>query len=242
MVGRVIRRNVWTALAPRLRPACSWSMPISSSTGTTSRITSGSDTKRGGEDHAGGGEDHADAVILEGRAQPPVATPASTTASPALGLDPLSGLFLALLALTAVPTLVYARAYLRARRGFAVVGALFARFLLALAGCSRRMTSTVFLGVLGADDAGAGGRDAGRAPRSGGALGPCRPTWRSRISAARASGSRCWRWRRPARWRRRPERRRDRGADRLRHQGGPRPAAHMAARARTPSRPPRSRR
>src|SRR3954469_22902836 len=33
-------------------------------------------------------------------------------ASPALGLDPLSGFFLLLLALTAVPTLLYARAYL----------------------------------------------------------------------------------------------------------------------------------
>ena len=40
-----MRRNVWMALAPRLRAACSCSMPISSSTGTTSRITSGSDTK-----------------------------------------------------------------------------------------------------------------------------------------------------------------------------------------------------
>ena len=41
MAGRVILRNVWTALAPRLRAACSWSSPISSSTGTTSRIISG---------------------------------------------------------------------------------------------------------------------------------------------------------------------------------------------------------
>jgi hydrogenase-4 component B len=50
--------------------------------------------------------------------------------SPALGLDPLSGFFLALLALTAVPTLVYARAYLHS----AAVGALTAAFLLALTG------------------------------------------------------------------------------------------------------------
>ena len=39
-----MRQNVWQALAPRLRAACSCSMPISSSTGTTSRITSGSAT------------------------------------------------------------------------------------------------------------------------------------------------------------------------------------------------------
>ena len=44
MPGSVIRRNVCTALAPRLRAACSWSSPISSSTGTTSRIISGSAT------------------------------------------------------------------------------------------------------------------------------------------------------------------------------------------------------
>jgi hydrogenase-4 component B len=50
--------------------------------------------------------------------------------TPGLGLDPLSGFFLALLALTAVPTLVYARAYLRS----GAIGALTAAFLLALAG------------------------------------------------------------------------------------------------------------
>ena len=40
----MIRRNVCTALAPRLLAASSWSLPISSSTGTTSRMTSGSET------------------------------------------------------------------------------------------------------------------------------------------------------------------------------------------------------
>ena len=45
MLGRVIRKNVWRPLAPRLRAACSCSSPISCSTGTTSRITSGSATK-----------------------------------------------------------------------------------------------------------------------------------------------------------------------------------------------------
>lgn len=57
--------------------------------------------------------------------------------SPALGVDPLSGFFLALLALTAIPTLIFARAYLAgiefpaARRW---VAALMAAFLLALTG------------------------------------------------------------------------------------------------------------
>ena len=45
MDGRVIRQNDCQALAPRLWAACSCSMPISSSTGTTSRIMSGSATK-----------------------------------------------------------------------------------------------------------------------------------------------------------------------------------------------------
>ena len=39
-------------VAPRVRAACSCSMPISSSTGTTSRTTSGSDDEHGGQDHA----------------------------------------------------------------------------------------------------------------------------------------------------------------------------------------------
>ena len=46
MLGRVIRRNVWRAPAPRLRAACSWSSPISLRTGTTSRMTRGRATKQ----------------------------------------------------------------------------------------------------------------------------------------------------------------------------------------------------
>jgi hydrogenase-4 component B len=61
--------------------------------------------------------------------------------SPALGLDPLSGFFLALLAVTAVPTLVYARAYLRSR----AAAALSAAFLLALAGLLAARDVTTFL-------------------------------------------------------------------------------------------------
>jgi hydrogenase-4 component B len=62
-------------------------------------------------------------------------------ASPALGLDPLSGLFLALLALTAVPTLIYARAYLHSR----AAGALCAVFLLGLTGVLAARDVTTFL-------------------------------------------------------------------------------------------------
>jgi hydrogenase-4 component B len=57
-----------------------------------------------------------------------------STIVPALGLDPLSGFFLAVLALTAVPTLVFARDYLPASPGARAVGALTAAFLLALVG------------------------------------------------------------------------------------------------------------
>ncbi len=42
--GRVMRRKVWTPLAPRVQAACSCSVPISSSTGATSRTTRGSET------------------------------------------------------------------------------------------------------------------------------------------------------------------------------------------------------
>ena len=45
MAGRVMRRNVCHAVAPSVRAACSCSTPISSSTGTTARTTSGSETK-----------------------------------------------------------------------------------------------------------------------------------------------------------------------------------------------------
>jgi hydrogenase-4 component B len=52
----------------------------------------------------------------------------------ALGLDPLSGFFLAVLAITAVPTLVFARDYLPGSAGARGVGALTAGFLVALVG------------------------------------------------------------------------------------------------------------
>jgi hydrogenase-4 component B len=68
--------------------------------------------------------------------------------APAFGLDQLSGLFLALLALTALPTLIYADAYLagiasaaRRRAG----AALMAAFLLSLVGVLTARSATGFL-------------------------------------------------------------------------------------------------
>ncbi len=52
--------------------------------------------------------------------------------SPALGIDPLSGFFLVVLAVTAVPTLIYARAYLEP--GARAIGVLSGAFVLVLAG------------------------------------------------------------------------------------------------------------
>jgi hydrogenase-4 component B len=66
-------------------------------------------------------------------------------ASPALGLDRLSGFFLALLAVTAVPTLVYARAYLRPDAASRATGALAAPFLLSLAGVIAARDAVTFL-------------------------------------------------------------------------------------------------
>jgi hydrogenase-4 component B len=54
--------------------------------------------------------------------------------APALGLDPLSGFFLLVLALTAVPALVFAQGYLPGSPGARAVSALTAALVLALAG------------------------------------------------------------------------------------------------------------
>ena len=45
MAGSVTRRKVCQGEAPSVAAACSCSVPISRSTGTTSRTTNGSDTK-----------------------------------------------------------------------------------------------------------------------------------------------------------------------------------------------------
>ena len=68
-----------------------------------------------------------------------------STVAPALGLDPLSGFFLAVLGLTAVPTLVFARDYLPGSSGDRGVGVLTAGFLLALVGVLVARDVTTFL-------------------------------------------------------------------------------------------------
>ena len=65
--------------------------------------------------------------------------------SPALGLDPFSGFFLAVLAITAVPTLVFACDSLPGSPGARVVGPLTAAFLLALVGVLAARDVTSFL-------------------------------------------------------------------------------------------------
>jgi hydrogenase-4 component B len=68
-----------------------------------------------------------------------------STIAPALGLDPLSGFFLAVLGLTALPTLVFARDYLPATQGARAMGALTAAFLLSLAGVLAARDVSTFL-------------------------------------------------------------------------------------------------
>jgi len=67
----------------------------------------------------------------------------SAEISPAFGLDPLSGFFLALLAVTAIPALVFAHAYLRTSA--APIAALGGAFLLALAGVVTARDVSTFL-------------------------------------------------------------------------------------------------
>lgn len=66
--------------------------------------------------------------------------------APALGLDALSGFFLLVLAVTAVPALVFAGPYLRTGPAPRAVGSLTAAFLLALVGLLAARDVTTFLG------------------------------------------------------------------------------------------------
>ena len=63
-----------------------------------------------------------------------IGAPFSSTIGLSFGLDPLSGFFLAVLAMTAVPTLVFARDYLLERERAGPLAALTGVFLLSLAG------------------------------------------------------------------------------------------------------------
>jgi hydrogenase-4 component B len=69
----------------------------------------------------------------------------TSAVAPAFGLDALSGFFLALLAITSVPTLVYARTYLQQGGAPRALGALTAAFLLALTGVLVARDLTTFL-------------------------------------------------------------------------------------------------
>jgi hydrogenase-4 component B len=71
--------------------------------------------------------------------------PFRSAVAPAFGLDPLSGFFVAVLALTAVPTLVFARDYLPGSPGARAVAALTAAFLLTLVGVLVARDLTTFL-------------------------------------------------------------------------------------------------
>ncbi|HTN22364.1 MAG TPA: proton-conducting transporter membrane subunit [Solirubrobacteraceae bacterium] len=82
------------------------------------------------------------AVLLSGDAAGAAFT---SDLAPGLGIDPLSGFFLAVLAITAVPALVFARAYVPAGPAPRAVGALTAAFLLALAGVLVARDVTTFL-------------------------------------------------------------------------------------------------
>ena len=119
----------------------------------------------------------------------------AATSAPALGLDPLSGFFLRRAGdHGAAGARVRPRATSPAGPAPRAVGALTAAFLLALAGLLAARDVIDVPGLLGADDAGAGGGDPRRAPRRRRSARRSSPTWRSRTSAAPASGSRCWRW------------------------------------------------
>ena len=72
-------------------------------------------------------------------------SPFRSSIGPAFGLDQLSGFFLAVLAVTAVPTLLFARDYLPGSAGERGVGALTAGFLLALVGVLTARDVTTFL-------------------------------------------------------------------------------------------------
>jgi hydrogenase-4 component B len=74
------------------------------------------------------------AGVLELTSGSRVGSPFSSALAPAFGVDGLSGFFLAVLALAAVPTLVYARDYLPGSSGERALGTLMAAFLLALVG------------------------------------------------------------------------------------------------------------
>jgi hydrogenase-4 component B len=75
----------------------------------------------------------------------PIGAGFTSALHPAFGIDALSGFFLALLAITAIPTLVYARAYLPGTRSPRLVGVLTGGFLLSLCGVLAARDTTMLL-------------------------------------------------------------------------------------------------
>jgi hydrogenase-4 component B len=75
-----------------------------------------------------------------------IGAPFGNDIAPALGLDPLSGFFLAVLAITALPALAFARGYLDGSPAARPLGALGAAFLLSLAGLLAARDVVTFLG------------------------------------------------------------------------------------------------
>jgi hydrogenase-4 component B len=75
----------------------------------------------------------------------PLGAPFHSDVAPALGLDALSGFFVVVLAITAVPALAFAPSYLGDRPGSRAVGSLTAAFLLALTGLLAARDVTTFL-------------------------------------------------------------------------------------------------
>ena len=75
----------------------------------------------------------------------PVGAAFRSDVAPAFGLDPLSGFFLVVLAITALPALAFARPYLSGGSAPRAVGSLTTAFLLALAGLLAARDVTTFL-------------------------------------------------------------------------------------------------
>jgi len=76
----------------------------------------------------------------------PVGAAFRSDVAPAFGLDPLSGFFLVVLAITTLPALAFARPYLAGGSAPRAVGSLTAAFLLALTGLVAARDVTTFLG------------------------------------------------------------------------------------------------
>ena len=112
---------------------------------------------------------------------------------PGLGIDPLSGFFLVVIAVTAIPVVVYAAGYLRGTPRSRAVTGLGGGFLLALVGvvCARDVLGFLTFWELMTILPAAAILIAKPEPPYGGRSSS---TWRSRTSLGSVCGSRCWCW------------------------------------------------